>query len=911
MPEMKEIWPGWETVRVVGKGGFGKVYEVRKIDENAAGDYRSALKVISIPPSEDDYLSYKDDGYDEESITSIFRNQMSDIEKEFALMAQFKGTSHIVSYEEHRIVPNERTHGWDILIRMELLTSLPNYYNQKNGLEEAEVIKLGIDICKALELCGRKGIVHRDIKPQNIFVNEFGDFKLGDFGIARSMEHTTGATKTGTYAYMAPEIYQGRPYNASVDMYSLGLVLYWLLNERRLPFMPLPPAVPSNSQNDEAQRRRLSGETIPVPKYGSRDLHAVILQACACDPKKRFRNVKDMERALEGIFADLDEEEASFWEEDEPEGGVLISGPSEGAAGEAAAGADGGADQRTVFAKPVQEEKPEKNGAGRETIFVRESMPLKDAAIQETVFTESGQETVFADDGEDQETVFADGGADQETVFADDGADQETVFADDGAGREQIAAEAVQEAVPDKDADGKKKISGRKAGGQKPAPGESVDHKKKSVNRKTEAVRPDNDGKKGPGAAMLGKYAVSMYIGLALLSMWYLAHRTFGYYLAQSGLAAWAMIGLRLCSLLALGLGAVCTSALVVNAQKDDRKELHDAIHMALFLSLITGTVSAGIGCLIAPPCGLIFVSLIPLSVCACLFTLLWTEGRARTAYLVLLAVQGGNYLLCGRVLILQRLYSAEAVGIWGGIASLCLETIGAVLLVILWNRTCGQDKLRLKDLRIYKTGASASPGETLPLVLLGMAPVLFAAGIFLSGTWMYQNVFAGFLNLYGLSFNGTSAYFGLLALFLSTIVLEARFGSMRKRVLTNILLGIGFIVVLWLFGAAFYNANGINRYTIGGVGGLYLTALCVGYLFTAVSYTATAGLWRQKKAKIALLLVCTGMAAGCLLFGAAGRPEEQYILKYVMGWMCAMILLLICGALVKRKRKEEPSIGK
>ena len=109
MSEIRELWPGWETIRVVGKGGFGKVYEVRKMDENAVGDYRSALKVISIPPSEDDYLSYKDDGYDDESITSIFRNQMSDIEKEFSLMAQFKGTSHIVSYEEHKIIPNERT----------------------------------------------------------------------------------------------------------------------------------------------------------------------------------------------------------------------------------------------------------------------------------------------------------------------------------------------------------------------------------------------------------------------------------------------------------------------------------------------------------------------------------------------------------------------------------------------------------------------------------------------------------------------------------------------------------------------------------------------------------------------------------------------------------------------------------
>lgn len=256
------------------------------------------MKVISIPHSEDEYYEYADNGYDERSITAIFKSQMETIVSEFKLMAQFKGTSHIVSYEDHMIVPHEDGRGWDILIRMELLTSLPEYIN-RHGLTEGQIVQMGSDICQALELCGQKGIIHRDIKPQNIFVNEFGDFKLGDFGIAKSMDHTTKATKTGTYSYMAPEVYSGRPYGASVDLYSLGLVLYWALNERRLPFLVLPPAIPTAAQLSEAQAKRLGGAAIPRPLHGSGTLKAAVLTACSFDSAGRFANPGAFRQALQ------------------------------------------------------------------------------------------------------------------------------------------------------------------------------------------------------------------------------------------------------------------------------------------------------------------------------------------------------------------------------------------------------------------------------------------------------------------------------------------------------------------------------------------------------------------------------------------------------------------------------------
>ena len=115
---------------------------------------------------------------------------------------------------------------------MELLSSLVN--KTADSFSEAETVKIGMDICNALELCQKAKIIHRDIKPSNIFVNANGDYKLGDFGIAKVLSGaTSGMSKKGTYSYMAPEIYKCEPANYTSDIYSLGVVLYKLLNKNR------------------------------------------------------------------------------------------------------------------------------------------------------------------------------------------------------------------------------------------------------------------------------------------------------------------------------------------------------------------------------------------------------------------------------------------------------------------------------------------------------------------------------------------------------------------------------------------------------------------------------------------------------------------------------------------------------
>ena len=163
------------------------------------------------------------------------------------------------------------------------------------------VVKIGRDLCKALILCEKNQIVHRDIKPENIFVSRYGDFKLGDFGIAKNIEKTIGGTKIGTYKYMAPEVYNNKPYSFSVDLYSLGLVMYWMLNAKRMPFMPLPPEKIKASDGEESRYRRLSGEKIPEPMNGSDGLKKIILKACEYNREDRFASAEEMLVALNDL----------------------------------------------------------------------------------------------------------------------------------------------------------------------------------------------------------------------------------------------------------------------------------------------------------------------------------------------------------------------------------------------------------------------------------------------------------------------------------------------------------------------------------------------------------------------------------------------------------------------------------
>ena len=294
------VFDKWKICRELGQGSYGTVYEIQR--EDFGGVYKAALKVITVPQSRSELQSVLDEGMTPPQAKQYFYSVVEDIGRECAIMSRLKGTGNIVSYEDHAVLRHPDGIGWDILIRMELLHPLLPYVYQ-HPMARRDIIRLGIDICKALELCQRYNIIHRDIKPENIFISDNGDYKLGDFGIARTIERTSsGLSKKGTYSYMAPEVYAGKEYGFSVDTYSLGLVLYRMLNKNRGPFLPQPPEAITFSSREQALARRMSGEPLPRPFYGEGHLGEIVLKACAFDPKERYSSPQQLRQELEAIL---------------------------------------------------------------------------------------------------------------------------------------------------------------------------------------------------------------------------------------------------------------------------------------------------------------------------------------------------------------------------------------------------------------------------------------------------------------------------------------------------------------------------------------------------------------------------------------------------------------------------------
>lgn len=289
---MQEVntWPGWECVRFIDGGSFGKVYEIQKTEYGRT--YTAALKVIRI--SNLDYtIPYTN--LQQEETQAYFRRLVEDISKECSTMYEFKGYTNFVSYEDHMVIEDVENEICNVLIRMELLTPVSLWLSTAGNTPET-VARIGRDICTALEILHGRNVIHRDIKPQNLFVNKTGDFKLGDFGIARTLSQVNSTLSIkGTPAYMAPEVFRGEPYGATADIYSLGVVLYRFLNGAP-PFVSRTGYIQGG--NEDAFRKRMSGEQAPRLTRGSQAMRAVIMKAISFRPEDRYQSAFEFKRAL-------------------------------------------------------------------------------------------------------------------------------------------------------------------------------------------------------------------------------------------------------------------------------------------------------------------------------------------------------------------------------------------------------------------------------------------------------------------------------------------------------------------------------------------------------------------------------------------------------------------------------------
>ena len=293
--QLPEGWDTWEPEERIGSGASGTVFKLRK---RGYPEERCALKIITIPSEEEnneyDISGIKDLNTKKEYLLDVVR----DYRREIELMEALKQCPYVVRIIDHAVMETPGCLEWKIYIFMELLTPLDRFL-EENELKEPDIIKLGQDICSALIECENRHILHRDIKPSNILRTEDGIYKLGDFGISRLLDRTMGTlSKKGTNAFMAPEVYKGQKYGKQADLYSLGIVLYRLLNHNRDPFIPPDKKLVYFRDREEALAKRMSGEKLPPLSGVSEGLARIIYCACEYRSEKRFPDAAHMKDAF-------------------------------------------------------------------------------------------------------------------------------------------------------------------------------------------------------------------------------------------------------------------------------------------------------------------------------------------------------------------------------------------------------------------------------------------------------------------------------------------------------------------------------------------------------------------------------------------------------------------------------------
>jgi tRNA A-37 threonylcarbamoyl transferase component Bud32 len=299
----------WEVGRELGRGGYSVVYLAR--DRRLGSDV--AVKLLVPPPAAAD----------------VARERMR---REVQVVRALTHANIVPVYEFMEEGP------WSFIV-MEYVAGpdLQVRVRQRGRLAADQAVRLGRDLAAALSAAHRRGILHRDVKPQNVLLDPDGRFRLTDFGSAK-LDGQLGVTATGTLAgtpdYLAPEVAAGRRGDARADLYALGLTLYYALAGE----------LPDRSGSATVGAGYRPGSLVPgVPDW----LDDVVARATAPAPEDRFPSAAALEEALAGQGAQTAEPASRC---------ALCGGPDPFGAGlcpGCGGGSDGAGETLVVLQRPV------------------------------------------------------------------------------------------------------------------------------------------------------------------------------------------------------------------------------------------------------------------------------------------------------------------------------------------------------------------------------------------------------------------------------------------------------------------------------------------------------------------------------------------------------------------------------
>lgn len=299
LAELKLISPllsNMELVRCLSERGGTSVYIVK----STRSDQSYILKHISVPESQKqvDALIYTGAAASKEDAQKYYEQVVSDYQKELETLEALASSPNLSCYRSYQIAPKEEGIGYDVYLLTELRQTLSDYIAQ-TPMTHVCAVNLAMDLCNALIDLRAVGLIHRDVKPSNIFLSPQGHFVLGDLGIAKISElKYCSMPEHMLSSYSAPELFDLiGSIEPTTDIYSTGLILYRIYNGNHGPFED------ETTSPKAADRRRVTGEALPAPMYADYELTEIVLKACAFQPKDRYQTPDEFKEALRQYMA--------------------------------------------------------------------------------------------------------------------------------------------------------------------------------------------------------------------------------------------------------------------------------------------------------------------------------------------------------------------------------------------------------------------------------------------------------------------------------------------------------------------------------------------------------------------------------------------------------------------------------
>lgn len=243
------------------------------------------VKIISIPASQRqlDALLLSGAYGNAAEAKEYFRGLSADVIEEAQILQKLSEIEGFLPYQKWQVVEMEDATGFDVYLLGSYKRSLERHL-RRNAMTHLAAVNLGLDLCAALAACRRSGYLYVDLKPENVFITEDQEYRIGDLGFIRlsSLRYASLPDKYRS-RYTAPEVSDAfSALNATLDTYALGLMLYQAYNDGKLPF------------SDDAA----PAAEFPAPEYADEEMAQIILKACAPNPEDRWQDPIQMGQAL-------------------------------------------------------------------------------------------------------------------------------------------------------------------------------------------------------------------------------------------------------------------------------------------------------------------------------------------------------------------------------------------------------------------------------------------------------------------------------------------------------------------------------------------------------------------------------------------------------------------------------------